>query len=112
MKNEDMHLRTLECFGSPKISPAPSALGALNLFCRRGVHQIKEHDNICPFEMLPIDDSVTKSRVAIAKGETDKDAVKKPAGKGPHYGRVHANDTINVLLAALLYGKKGKEGDL
>ena len=74
--------------------------------------EIKEHDNICPFEMLPIDDSVTKSRVAIAKGETDKDAVKKPAGKGPHYGRVHANDTINVLLAALLYGKKGKEGDL
>ena len=46
LKNEDMHLRTLECFGSPKISPAPSALGALNLFCRRGVHQIKEHDNI------------------------------------------------------------------
>ena len=74
--------------------------------------EIKEHDNLCPFEMLPIDDSVTKSRVAIAKGETDKAAVKKPAGKGPHYGRVHANDTINVLLAALLYGKKGKEGDL
>ena len=74
--------------------------------------EIKEHDNLCPFEMLPIDDSVTKSRVAIAKGETDEDAVKKPAGKGPHYGRVHANDTINVLLAALLYGKKGKEGDL
>ena len=74
--------------------------------------EIKEHDNICPFEMLPIDDSVTKSRVAIAKGETAKAAVKKPAGKGPHYGRVHANDTINVLLAALLYGKKGKEGDL
>ena len=73
--------------------------------------EIKEHDNLCPFEMLPIDDSVTKSRVAIAKGETDEDAVKKPAGKGPHYGRVHANDTINVLLAALLYGKKGKEGD-
>lgn len=73
--------------------------------------EIKEHDNICPFEMLPIDDSVTKSRVAIAKGETDKAAVKKPAGKGPHYGRVHANDTINVLLAALLYGKKSKEGD-
>lgn len=73
--------------------------------------EIKEHDNLCPFEMLPIDDSVTKSRVAIAKGETDKAAVKKPAGKGPHYGRVHANDTINVLLAALLYGKKGKEGD-
>ena len=70
--------------------------------------EIKEHDNICPFEMLPIDDSVTKSRVAIAKGETDKAAVKKPAGKGPHYGRVHANDTINVLLAALLYGKRGK----
>ena len=74
--------------------------------------EIKEHDNLCPFEMLPIDDSVTKSRVAIAKGETVNDAVKKPAGKGPHYGRVHANDTINVLLAALLYGKKGKEGDL
>ena len=74
--------------------------------------EIKEHDNLCPFEMLPIDDSVTKSRVAIAKGETDKAAVKKPAGKGPHYGRVHANDTINVLLAALLYGKKSKEGDL
>ena len=74
--------------------------------------EIKEHDNLCPFEMLPIDDSVTESRVAIAKGETDKAAVKKPAGKGPHYGRVHANDTINVLLAALLYGKKGKEGDL
>ena len=74
--------------------------------------EIKEHDNLCPFEMLPIDDSVTKSRVAIAKGETDKAAVKKPAGKGSHYGRVHANDTINVLLAALLYGKKGKEGDL
>lgn len=74
--------------------------------------EIKEHDNLCPFEMLPIDDSVTKSRVAIAKGETDKAAVKKPAGKGPHYGRVHANDTINVLLAALLYGKKCKEGDL
>ena len=73
--------------------------------------EIKEHDNLCPFEMLPIDDSVTKSRVAIAKGETDKAAVKKPAGKGPHYGRVHANDTINVLLAALLYGKRGKEGD-
>lgn len=70
--------------------------------------EIKEHDNLCPFEMLPIDDSVTKSRVAIAKGETDKAAVKKPAGKGPHYGRVHANDTINVLLAALLYGKRGK----
>lgn len=74
--------------------------------------EIKEHDNLCPFEMLPIDDSVTESRVAIAKGETNKAAVKKPAGKGPHYGRVHANDTINVLLAALLYGKKGKEGDL
>lgn len=74
--------------------------------------EIKEHDNLCPFEMLPIDDSVTKSRVAIAKGETVKAAVKKPAGKGPHYGRVHANDTINVLLAALLYGKRGKEGDL
>lgn len=74
--------------------------------------EIKEHDNLCPFEMLPIDDSVTKSRVAIAKGETNNAAVKKPAGKGPHYGRVHANDTINVLLAALLYGKKGKEGDL
>lgn len=74
--------------------------------------EIKEHDNLCPFEMLPIDDSVKKSRVAIAKGETVKAAVKKPAGKGPHYGRVHANDTINVLLAALLYGKKGKEGDL
>ena len=74
--------------------------------------EIKEHDNLCPFEMLPIDNSVTKSRVAIAKGEKVKDAVKKPAGKGPHYGRVHANDTINVLLAALLYGKKGKEGDL
>ena len=73
--------------------------------------EIKEHDNLCPFEMLPIDGSVTKSRVAIAKGETDKAAVKKPAGKGPHYGRVHANDTINVLLAALLYGKKGKEDD-
>ena len=70
--------------------------------------EIKEHDNLCPFEMLPIDDSVTKSRVAIAKGETDKAAVKKPAGKGPHYGRVHANDTVNVLLAALLYGKRGK----
>ena len=70
--------------------------------------EIKEHDNLCPFEMLPIDDSVTKSRVAIAKGEADKAAVKKPAGKGPHYGRVHANDTINVLLAALLYGKRGK----
>lgn len=69
--------------------------------------EIKEHDNLCPFEMLPIDDSVTKSRVAIAKGETAEAAVKKPAGKGPHYGRVHANDTINVLLAALLYGKKG-----
>lgn len=74
--------------------------------------EIKEHDNLCPFEMLPIDDSVTESRVAIAKGETNNAAVKKPAGKGPHYGRVHANDTINVLLAALLYGKKGKEGDL
>lgn len=74
--------------------------------------EIKEHDNLCPFEMLPIDDSVTKLRVAIAKGETVEAAVKKPAGKGPHYGRVHANDTINVLLAALLYGKKGKEGDL
>ena len=74
--------------------------------------EIKEHDNLCPFEMLPIDDSVIESRVAIAKGETVKAAVKKPAGKGPHYGRVHANDTINVLLAVMLYGKKGKEGDL
>lgn len=77
--------------------------------------EIKEHDNICPFEMLPVDRPgacVTASRAAIAEGGDVSKAVKKQGGQGPHYGRVHANDTINVLLAVMLYGKKGKEGDL
>ena len=71
--------------------------------------EIKEHDNICPFEMLPVDRPgacVTASRAAIAEGGDASKAVKKQDGQGPRYGRVHANDTINVLLAVMLYGEK------
>ena len=66
---------------------------------------IKEHNYLCPFEMLPLSEEEEIDRAVIVGGK------KKTPSKEEKID-IRANDTINVLLAALLYGKKGKEGDL
>ena len=79
---------------------------------------IKEHNYLCPFEMLPLSEEEEIARAEIDEGEKQPKIGTAIAGNKngtPSKEEkidIRANDTINVLLAALLYGKKGKEGDL
>ena len=65
---------------------------------------IKEHNYLCPFEMLPLSEEEEIERAVIVGGK-----IKTPSKEEKI--DIRANDAVNVLLAALLYGKRGKEGD-
>ena len=65
---------------------------------------IKEHNYLCPFEMLPLSEEEEINRAVIVGGK-----IKTPSKEEKI--DIRANDAVNVLLAALLYGKRGKEGD-
>ena len=65
---------------------------------------IKEHNYLCPFEMLPLSEEEEIGRAVIVGG-----IIKTPSKEEKI--DIRANDAVNVLLAALLYGKRGKEDD-
>ena len=79
---------------------------------------IKEHNYLCPFEMLPLSEEEEIARAEIDEGEKQPKIGTAIAGNKngtPSKEEkidIRANDAVNVLLAALLYGKKGKEADL
>ena len=62
---------------------------------------IKEHNYLCPFEMLPLSEEEEIARAEIAGGKNRTPSKEEKID-------IRANDAINVLLAALLYGKRGK----
>lgn len=77
---------------------------------------IKEHNYLCPFEMLPLSEEEEIARAEIDEGEKQPKIGTAIAGNKngtPSKEEkidIRANDTINVLLAALLYGKRDREG--
>lgn len=65
---------------------------------------IKEHNYLCPFEMLPLSEEEEIGRSVIAGGKNRTPSKEEKID-------IRANDAVNVLLAALLYGKRDKRGD-